>query len=342
MKIAVVGYGYWGPNVVRSLCQLVAAADVVVCDSRPESLSRAASERTGVALCDDWRRLLSDDGIDAFYLCTPAGSHYALARQALAAGKHLLIEKPFTTSAEEAADLFREARRRGLVLMAGHLYLHAPAVRSLKEMIDDGGLGELRYVYSQRTSLGPRAREDVSVIWDYFAHDAYLIPHLTGRSPLSIAACGESCLRPGIADVVFAVMRFPGPLSASCQASWYDPLKVRRLCVVGSRKMAVYDDCDPMTPLVVYDRGYAPIDGVDAFGNSGLERYDRGAEAVAVSGELPLLAQCRAFLGSIDSGSSIEQHEAAVLATTALLEATERSLKDGGTCVTLRQAALRT
>ena len=339
MKIAVLGYGYWGPNAVRSLCQLVGAGGVVVCDPRPEALARAAAEHPGVALCDDRARLLCEPSISAFYLCTPAATHFQLAGEALDAGKHVLVEKPFATSGEEAESLFRRARRAGLVLMAGHLYLHAPAVRALKDVIESGELGELRYVYSQRTSLGPRAREDVSVVWDYFAHDAYLIPYLVGSAPESVTACGGSYLRPGIADVVFAGMRFPGSLIASCHAGWYDPLKVRRLCVVGSRKMALSDDCSPDSPLVVYDRGYASFDGVDVFGNRGLERYDRGAEAVPVAGEPPLLAQCRAFLEAAEAGFAIEEHAASVLATTALLEATELSLKDGGRCTTLQQPA---
>jgi len=340
MKIAVLGYGYWGPNVVRSLCQLVGAEGVVVCDPRRDALARAAAEHPGVALCDNPIRLLRDDAIDAVYVCTPAGTHFELAGEALDAGKHVLIEKPFTTSSEEARSLFRRARQAGLVLMAGHLYLHAPAVRALKDVIESGELGELRYVYSQWTSLGPRAREDVSVVWDYFAHDAYLIPYLAGSAPVSVTACGGSYLRPGIADVVFATVRFPGSVVASCHAGWYDPLKVRRLCVVGSRKMALYDDCNADSPLVVYDRGYAPFDGIDAFGNRGLERYDRGAEAVPVAGEPPLLAQCRAFLEAVRTGFEIEEHEASVLATTSLLEATELSLKDGGRCMTLQQPAL--
>jgi len=341
MKVVVVGYGYWGPNVVRSLWRLLPPGDVVVCDSRPESLERAEREHPEIVTTAGWRQVLEDGGIEAVYLCTPAGSHYPMAREALAAGKHLLIEKPFTTSGLQARELFQEARRQGRVLMAGHLFLHSPAVRALKGLIDAGELGELRYLYSRRTSLGPRAREEVSVVWDYLAHDAYIFPYLVGGLPLAVSAHGGDYLRPGIADVVFATMRFPGPVIASCQASWYDPRKVRDLCVVGSRKMAVYDDTDQETPLVLYDCGYEPQEGVDSFGNWGLQRYDRGARVIPVAGDQPLLAQCRAFLEAVTAGRAPPEEEASVLGAIAALEAVEISLKDGGRCIPVEEVALK-
>jgi predicted dehydrogenase len=340
MKVAVVGYGYWGPNVVRSLCRLLGPKGVLVCDSRPERIERARMEQPGIATAPRWSDVLEDRSVDAIYLCTPAASHYSLAREALGAGKHLLIEKPFTTSSAQAQDLFQEARRQRLVLMAGHLFLYSPALRALKELVDAGELGELRYLYSQRTSLGPRAREEVSVVWDYLVHEAYIMPYLAGGLPEAVSAHGEGYLRPDIADVVFAVMRFPSSVIASCQASWYDPLKVRHLCVVGSRKMAVYDDTNQDAPLVLYDRGYESQEGMDAFGNSGLRRYDRGERIVVVNGDQPLLAQCRAFLEAIAAGRASPEDEAAVLGTLAALEAVDRSLKDGGQWIPVDKIAL--
>lgn len=340
MKIAVVGYGYWGPNVVRSLCSLLDPTDVIVFDSREEQLARARSEHAQIGTAAAWRPLLDDGNVTALYLCTPASTHFDLASEALAAGKHVLIEKPFTTSSKEAIALFDEARRRGLALMAGHIFLYSPAARELKALIDADELGDIRYLYSRRTSLGPRAREDVSVVWDYFSHDAYLIPYLINCLPLDVSALGWAYLRPGIADVVFARMRFPGTVLASCQASWYDPLKVRNLCIVGSRRMAVYDDADPQTPLTLYERGYQPFDGLDSFGNCGLRRYDDGARPVAVDDEQPLVAQCRAFLEAVECGHTPFGEEASVKATIATLEAAERSLKDGGRCITIENLGL--
>jgi len=330
MKVAITGYGYWGPNVVRSLCRLLAPEEVIVCDDRPEALERAQADQPGIGAVGKWSDLISDPEIDAVYLCTPAGSHYSMTLEALAAGKHVLVEKPFTTNSAQARMLFAEARRQDLALMAGHLYLHSAAVRTLRDLIADGELGELRYIYSRRTSLGPRAREEVSVVWDYLAHDAYIIPYLVGEPAREVTAHGGAYLRPGIADVVFATLRFPGGVLASCQASWYDPRKVRDLVIVGSRKMAVFDDMNQSEPLVILDSGYKSHDGTDSFGNRGLLRYERGATAIKVNGEPPLLAQCRAFLGRIASGHASAEDETAVLNNIMTLEAVERSLKDSG------------
>jgi predicted dehydrogenase len=203
------------------------------------------------------------------------------------------------------------------VLMAGHIFLHAAAVRMLKQLIDTGELGDVRYLYSRRTSLGPRAREEVSVVWDYLAHDAYIIPYLLGELPETVSASGGAYLRQGIADVVFTTMRFSKDIIATCQASWYD-------------------DMNAETPLVIHDSGYEAREGIDEFGNRGLRRYDDGVKAVAAEGEQPLMAQCRAFLKRVSNNATSRTEEEGVLGTTLLLEAVERSLHGGSGWETLK------
>ncbi len=329
MRAAVVGYGYWGPNVARSLAELVGPNNVLICERRPERLVQAAQDLPEAEQTTDWATVLGCADIEAIALCTPAATHFGLAMEALAAGKHLLVEKPIVTSTEQAVLLADEAERRGQTLMVGHVFRYLPAFHVLRSLIADGTLGELRYLHSDRTSLGPRAREDVTVVWDYLIHDVYLLPWLVGRPVSSVRAIGGCYLRPDIEDVVFAHWDFGGGVIASSRASWYDPEKVRRLVVVGSSGMAVLDDLKLDGRLTLFRRGYAPAEGTDDFGNQGLRLFDEGGETVSTSDEQPLVAECRAFLAAIQDGEALPQGRDEIVATTAVCETVERSLKTG-------------
>jgi len=330
MKVAVMGYGYWGPKVVRALSRVLPEDQVVICEPDAEARSQAADTHPLSPLVSDCRAVLEDPSIAAVHVCTPARSHYSVAKHALGAGKHVLVEKPLAASLSEALSLAEEARTRGLVLMAGHVYLYNRWLDALRVLLVAGRLGEPRYLCSQRTSLGPRVREDVSVVWDYLMHDAYLLPHLLGRRPEAVSAHGGSYLRPGLPDVVFARLDFGGGLFASCHASWYDPLKVRRLTAVGSEKMAVSDELSENGKLTVLECGYHPEPGRDPCGNVGLRLYDEGERVVAVREEEPLVAQARAFLGAARRAKPLPGHLEAVLDSLAVLEAVDRSLQEGG------------
>lgn len=339
MRVAVVGYGYWGPNVARSLAKLVGPKSVLVCERQPDRLAQAARDLPEAEQTADWADALRRPDVEAIALCTPAAMHFDLAMDALAAGKHLLVEKPIVTSTKEAQTLADEAERRGRTLMAGHVFRYLPAFHTLRSLITDGTLGELRYLHSDRTSLGPRAREDVTVVWDYLIHDVYLLPWLVGRPVSSVRALGGRYLRPDIEDVVFAHWDFGGGVIASSRASWYDPEKVRRLVVVGSSGMAVLDDLQPDARLTLFRRGYVPYDGTDDFGNQGLRLFDDGGETVPTSDEQPLVAECRAFLTAINKGQALPQGRDEIVATTAVCETVERSLKTGDQETVPRSAA---
>ena len=332
MRIAVIGYGYWGPKVVRCLSRLLGPERVAVCETHAARAEAARQDHPGLAVLRNWYEVLADPSIDAVYLCTPASAHYPMALDALAADKHLLIEKPMTTVLSQAVELFDQAAHRGLALMAGHVFRYSEPLRSLREVIEAGDLGEPRYVYSTRTSLGPRVREEVSVVWDYLVHDAYLLPYLLGQPPHEVSAYGGSYLLRPNPDVVFARLGFEGGLFAACQASWYDPQKVRRLCVVGSERMAVCED----GRLTLFDSGYAPHEGYDSFGNHNLRLYESDGRLVATEGEEPLAAQARAFLEAAAAGRAPAGHAEEVLASLAILEAVDRSLQEGGKNVGVR------
>ncbi len=328
-NLAVLGYGYWGPNQVRTFCELLGEARVVVCEPDPARRAAARERHPGVALAADPADLLADDTVGAVCLCTPAGQHAAQARAFLTAGRHVLVEKPLATNSRDGRELVELAEQRGLVLMAGHIFLFHPAVRTLRQLIQDGALGEVRYVTSVRSSLGPRVRDEVNVVWDYLIHDAYIVPHLLGREPAAVRADGGSWLRPGVADVVFATLDFGDGVLAHLQSSWYYPVKARRMVVVGSRRMAVWDE-DAADRLVLYDRGYAPHDGVDGWGNVGLRLYDEGAQAVPLEATEPLRAECQHFLDCIATGQEPLSGGQQVVETLRLLEALGASLTQRG------------
>lgn len=329
MRAAVVGYGYWGPNIARALAKLVGSQNVLICERQQDRLAQAACDLPEAQQTTDWAEVLSNSDTAAVALCTPAATHFDLAMEALAAGKHLLVEKPIVTSTKEALTLADEAEQRGQVLMVGHVFRYLPAVNTLRSLIAEGKLGELRYIHSDRTSLGPRAREDVSVVWDYLIHDVYLLPWLVGRPMSSVRALGGCYLRPDVEDVVFAHWDLGAGVIGSSRASWYDPEKVRRLVVVGSTGMAVLDDLRPDARLTLFRRGYAQHEGTDDFGNQGLRLFDEGGETVPTSDEEPLLAECRAFLSAIEEREVLPQGRDEIVVTTAVCEAVERSLKTG-------------
>lgn len=340
MKVAIVGYGSWGPQVVRSFCQVMAPKDLVVCEVRDDRHAALHREHPRVALTPSWHSVLGDETIHAVVLCTPAMTHFELAVQALKAGKHVLVETPFVPGVEKASRLFAEARRRNRVVMAGHLFSHSCHILALRRLLAGGVLGRIRYLRSHRASLGPRPREEASVIWEYLVHDAYLLPLLMGRAPRHVWAHGGDYLRTGVPDVVFSTWDFGGGMLAACQASWYEPEEARRLCLIGSRRMAVFDDLREDARLLVYDRGYEIETSRDALEGDSLHLYDKGVQAVNLEGEEPLLAQCRAFLRAVSRGQPPRGHRLQVLKTMAILEAVERSALRGGAIVAVEASPL--
>ena len=258
MRVAQLGYGYWGPNLARNLHVEVGQEWVACADPDPERRAEVAWRYPWVKVHADAEPLIRDPAVDALVIATPARSHGELVREGLEAGKHVLVEKPLALSTAEAVGLAELADRAGLVLMVGHTFEYNPAVTKIRALLDAGELGELWYLHSQRVNLG-RIQRDVNALWSIGPHDVSIANYLVGSPPRWASARGARYLHEEVEDVVFATLGYDGGVLAHLHVSWLDPSKVRRTTVVGSRRMVVFDDLDSEAKLRVYDKGAEPV-----------------------------------------------------------------------------------
>lgn len=314
--IAHVGHGYWGRNLARNFHELGHLAAIVDADA---NAAAAAAASYGVRAAS-FEAVLADPGIDAVSLASPAGLHYAQARAALEAGKHVYVEKPLALDVAEAQALCALAAARGRVLMVGHLLQYHPAYLALREMVAAGELGRLHHVYSNRLSLG-KFRTEENVLWSFAPHDISMILGLTGEEPDAVSAQGTVAFTPGIADLVSAQMRFPGGARAHVLVSWMHPFKEQRLVVIGDKAMAVFEDSQPNwdDKLLLYPH---------AIDRSGPVPSPVKADArrVAVEKAEPLKEECRHFVRSIETGTAPRTDGREGLAVLRVLDAAERAL----------------
>jgi predicted dehydrogenase len=259
-RVGVVGAGYWGPNLIRNLAELPGSPLAAVADANPTRLDYIRARYPAVALYDAGASLFNAPGIDAVVIATPAETHYALAREALLAGKHVFVEKPLATSGTQCLELARIAHDRGLTLMAGHTFVHNDALRWTKQQLDAGTLGDVHYLYSRRLNLG-QIRQDINVVWNLAPHDISIMGFLLDARPNRVSCAGYAYIQNGVEDVAFVTLEYPPatptgtPRSAHIHVSWLDPHKVREVVVVGTRQMIVYDDVDADRVIQVYDKG---------------------------------------------------------------------------------------
>lgn len=307
LNIAQIGCGYWGPNLLRNFSAQPGCAVKYVVEADPERRRFVERTHPRTRAVAEAQAVLADPEIHGVVIATPAGSHYALARECLLAGKHVFVEKPLATRVSEVDDLAGLATERRLVLMAGHTFLFNAAVRYVKRLIDAGELGEIRYIYSQRLNLG-RIRSDIDALWNFAPHDVSIIQYwLNDPEPAEVFRHGMDYIQRGVEDVVFLQVRYPGKIMANVHVSWLDPQKVRKMVVVGSRKMVVYDDVAE-DKIAIYDKG---IDRKAVLG----EHMDYDTPPVAQfsyrSGDIllpqvqfsePLKAEAAHFLECIRSG----------------------------------------
>jgi predicted dehydrogenase len=321
VRIGVAGLGYWGPNLARNFARLAELA--WVCDASAERVERLAAAHPGARGTTALDDLLGDPDLDAIALATPVPSHAALAERVLRAGKHCFVEKPLAQSVEDAERVLAAARESGRVLMVGHLLEYHPGVEMLKQLIDSGELGDVRYLYSNRLNLGV-LRADENALWSLGAHDVSVLLRLAGEEPYECRAVGESYMQDGIEDVVFCYLRFPSGLAAHMHLSWLDPHKERRFTVVGSRKMATFDDMELERKLTVYDKGFD-----ESFSSYG-EYIARSGDIFSprVPNEEPLLIECRHFVERVEDGGEPRSGAEAGLRVVRVLEALQRSLRE--------------
>jgi predicted dehydrogenase len=252
--VAQLGCGYWGPNLLRNFSSLKNCRVKYVVDSSPERRAFVETNFPRTKAVESPDIVLADHEVEAVIIATPAGTHFQLARQALLAGKHVFVEKPLATTVAEVDELGRLAKDRGLVVMAGHTFVYNAAVRYVKKLVDAGDLGEIRYIYSQRLNLG-RIRSDIDALWNFAPHDISIIQYWLGNpEPLSVIRQGMDYMQEKVDDVVFLSIVYPGKIMANIHVSWLDPQKVRKMIIVGSRKMVVYDDIAD-DKIAIYDKG---------------------------------------------------------------------------------------
>jgi predicted dehydrogenase len=335
LRTALVGTGYWGPNLANSIERTGKAAVHWLCDANPDNLGALARRYPYANTATDFREVLRDTNVDAVFIATPTATHYELGKQALEAGKHVLIEKPLTTSSREAAALVELARERERVLMVGHVFEYNPAIRTVDELIKSGELGDIYYMSFERTNLGP-VRTDVSALWDLATHDAAIMCDFMAAAPIAVTARGQCYLNPGIDDVVFATFLFDGGVAAHVHASWLNPNKVRQVTVVGSKKMAVCDDLDLRQPVRLYDKRVSlpPLSDITGtFLQHKTIVVDSGAVIPVVQTREPLLAEVDDFLECILSGKKPRADGLSGWRVVSLMEAAEKSIARGSVVV---------
>ena len=332
VRVAVVGLGYWGPNLVRNLHELPEAELVAVCDRDERALARVRRRYPGVRQETDIDALLRDPAVEAIALATPVATHHPLARRALEAGKHVFVEKPLAASVDGAADLVRLGRERGLSVMAGHTFLYSPAVNLIRRHIDEGVIGTPYFISMSRVNLGLH-QNDVSVVWDLGPHDFSILRYWLDESPLMVSAIGRSCVIPGRDDVAFVNLEFGSGAIAHVELSWLAPSKLRRTTIVGSEKMIVYDDTSA-EPVRVFDSGvqHRPP---ETFGEFQLSYRTGDIVSPRLEVVEPLLHEMLDFCRSVRGLGVPRSSGAFGLEIVRVIEAVERSLERGGEPVLL-------
>jgi predicted dehydrogenase len=330
IPVAVAGLGYWGSNVVRNLAVLPGCELAWCCDTDRDRRERLRRSFPRASFGADLGEALADERVAAVVVATPVSTHVPLAELVLASGRHCFVEKPLASSVSAAERVVGLAAERGLTLMVGHLLAYHPALIALRGLCEAGELGEIRYVYSQRLNLG-RLRADENALWSLGAHDVSAILALTGELPARVSARGESYVRDGVEDVVFAHLGFAGGLAAHVHVSWLDPRKERRLTVVGSRRMATFDDMEAERTLTVYDKGFDP----DTMAEGEYVARSGEQRSPAISRREPLRIELEHFLGCLRDGTPPRTDGREGLRVVRVLEGLQESLKADGETVSL-------
>jgi predicted dehydrogenase len=336
VSVAVVGLGYWGPNLVRNLHEITEGDVVAVCDARPEALEAIARRYPALRRTTRFEDLLTDATIEAVAIATPVGTHHALASAALSAGKHVFVEKPLAASSAEALELIALAAAQRRVLMPGHTFLYSPPVEAIRRFIDAGELGEVYFISTSRVNLGLH-QPDVSVAWDLGPHDFSILRYWLGETPSYVAALSRGCILPDTPDVAFINLEFPSRTIAHVELSWLAPSKLRRTTVVGSRKMVVYDDTSN-EPVRVFDSGVMPKNP-ETFGEYKLTYRTGDIVSPHVEIAEPLAREMSDFCMAIREGTSPRSSTEVGLDVVRIIEAVDTSLEQNGARVELGSAA---
>jgi len=333
VRVAIVGAGHWGPNLINNFHTSGRSEVAWVVDRDAERLAAVTARFPGTRTTEQLDDVLSDAAVDAVVIATPTSTHFELARAALEHGKHVLVEKPLTDSVDSSIALCALAERAGRVLMVGHVFVYNPGARRVKEYIHSGDLGRIYYISMMRTNLGP-IRVDVDAAWDLAAHDISLANHWLEAAPLSVSAVGGAWINAGIADAVFATLRYPNDVLVNLHASWLNPRKARDITVVGDKRMLTFDDVNLAEPLRVYDKQVrddrTQPGFVDTFESFRMSVQDGDVTLPKVAMSEPLRNECEHFLDCVIEGVACQSSGDAGLDVVRVLDAISRSLADHG------------
>lgn len=339
--VGVIGCGYWGPRLIRDFCELPAVDMLMAADLSHERRCRIEQQFPQVRTTTNHEELLADPEIEAVVIATPIRTHYALAMQALQSGKHVLVEKPLAASVAEAEELIACAEERNLRLMVGHTFEYNPAVEALRELVQDGTLGKVRYIDTARLNLG-LFQKDINVLWDLAPHDISILLYILGEEPISVSARGRSYVRPHVEDVAYLELLFPNNVMAHIHASWLEPCKVRRVTVVGSQKMVVYNDVSAEEKIRIYDKGISIPEQTDTYAEFQLSYRYGGISSPYIDWSEPLRLECSHFVDCIRTGARPRSDGWSGLRVVRILERADTSLALGGQRINVARGHVET
>ncbi len=330
IKVSVIGAGYWGPNLIRNFHELGALN--VICDKDEEKLAKINGKYPAVFSTTD-----VDDAIqksDAVVIATGASSHYELAKKALLAGKSVFVEKPLTLHTQEGEELLNLSREKSLILMVGHLLLYHPGLNKIRNYVMKGTLGEIYYIYSQRLNLG-KIKRDENALWSFGPHDISVVLYLLNKIPTKVTATASSYLQEGVPDVVFLTLHFPDKVLANIHLSWLDPHKIRKITIVGDKKMVVFDDMQPTEKIRLYDKG---VDYKPSFKAYGEDLVIRIGDIIIpdISSKEPLKLECQHFLECVEKHITPLSDGVNGVQVVRVLESAQKSLEQGGIPVQIK------
>jgi len=341
LSIGVIGCGHWGPNHVRVFSELDRSRVDACADLSRARLERMARRFPQVRVTTDYRTILDDASIDAVIVATPTKTHGTLVREALQAGKHVLVEKPLCMSVDEAKELGALAKSLHRVLMVGHVFLFNRGIMKLRDLIEEGELGDVHYLDAVRTNLGP-VRGDVNAFVDLATHDVSIFNYLLGAAPVAVSATGACISQEAIEDVCFATLQYADGTPGHIHVSWLNPRKVRTITVVGSKKMAHWDDVDPSETLRVYDKGLKEPPYYNSFGEFQYLLRNADMRLPRIEPVEPLVEQARAFLDAVLEGAACRSDAYSAIGVIAVLEAAAASIRGGGGLIPIEDAIVAT
>ena len=332
LRVGVIGYGYWGPNLVRNFMETPGATVGAVSDLRPARLAECQARYPSIRVSPDFETLIQDPTLDAILVSTPVSTHFALAMAAIQAGKHVLVEKPLTTTSEDARRLIDAADKKGVVLMVDHTFVYTGAVRKMRELVEAGDLGQVYYYDSMRVNLG-LFQHDVNVIWDLAVHDLAIMHYVLGAKPYAVSATGRSHVGNQPENIAYMTFMFPGGLIGHINVNWLAPLKVRRTMIGGSTKMIVYDDMEPSEKIKIYDKGILVGNGPESVYKLLVSYRSGDMWAPNLDRTEALRLEAMEFMRCITTGEKSLTSGEVGLHVVELLEAATTSMKQQGTLV---------